>query len=112
MVRPSGDCSHRANLRSREPPLDRAAPHESISEAVALMSGLDAMPRGQTTVGLESSTSFVRAVRGGTLVGTGEPVDRGCRSQVWQVDVCDEAGKLAATGRARMLCLEPGAVFA
>lgn len=31
---------------------------------------IDAMPRGQTTVGLENSTSFLRATRSGTLRGS------------------------------------------
>jgi hypothetical protein len=28
---------------------------------------------------------------------------------VWTVDICDEAGKIAATGRVRMLVLPSGA---
>ncbi|MCW5820855.1 MAG: PaaI family thioesterase [Trueperaceae bacterium] len=73
---------------------------------------IHAMPRGQTTVGLENTTSFVRAVRAGKLVAVARPVHRGRRSQVWTVDVHDGEGSLAATGRVRMLCLEPGAAIA
>lgn len=85
----------------------------SIVETLASVgAAMHAMPRGQTTVGLENSTSFVRAVRAGKLVGIGTPVHRGRTSQVWQVTVRDDAGKLAATGRVRMACLEPGAALA
>ena len=73
---------------------------------------LYAMARGQTSVGLENTTSFVRAVRDGTLTGTATPVHRGSRSQVWQVEIHDAAGKLAATGRLRTITLEAGASVA
>jgi 1,4-dihydroxy-2-naphthoyl-CoA hydrolase len=69
---------------------------------------IHAMGQGKSSVGLENTTSFVRAVRGGTLRATATPIHRGRGSQVWQVDIRDEAGKLAATGRLRTLTLEPG----
>jgi len=86
-----------------------AAIVETVASAGA---ALFAMPRGQTSVGLENTTSFVRAVRAGKLVATGTPVHRGRGSQVWQVDVRDDAGKLAASGRVRTMSLAPGATVA
>jgi len=73
---------------------------------------LSAMARGQTTVGLENSTSFLRAIRSGTLIGTARPLHRGRTTQVWEVAITGDDGKLAATGRVRMLCLEAGAAVA
>jgi uncharacterized protein (TIGR00369 family) len=73
---------------------------------------LTAMPRGQSTVGLENHTSFIRAVRDGTLTGTARPLTRGRRTQVWEVELRGDDGKLAATGRVRMLNLEAGAAVA
>ena len=70
------------------------------------------MARGKTSVGLENTTSFVRAVRAGRLVATAFPIHRGRASQVWQVDVRDDAGKLAATGRLRTMSLDQGAAIA
>ncbi|MBS1122233.1 MAG: ComA operon protein 2 [Deltaproteobacteria bacterium] len=87
--------------------------YSSIVETLGSVgAALHAMPRGQTSVGLENTTSFVRAVRTGTLVATARPVHRGSRSQVWQVEIHDAAGKLAATGRLRTLSLEQGASIA
>jgi uncharacterized protein (TIGR00369 family) len=87
--------------------------YASIVETLGSVgAALHAMPRGQTSVGLENTTSFVRAVRSGTLVATATPVHRGNRSQVWQVEIRDDAGKLAATGRLRTLSLEAGAQIA
>jgi len=48
-------------------------------------------------------------VRTGTLHGVATALQRGRRSQVWNVEIRGDDGKLAATGRVRMLCLEPGA---
>ena len=82
---------------------------ETLASAAA---ALTAIPRGQTTVGLENTTSFLNAVRAGTLHGVASPLHRGRRSQVWEVRITDASGKLAATGRVRMICLEKGAEIA
>ena len=73
---------------------------------------MDAMPRGQSVVGLENHTSFVRAVRGGTVTVTATPVTRGRRVQLWEAVCRDAAGKVVATGRVRLLCLDPGSELA
>lgn len=87
--------------------------YASIIETVASVgAALSALPRGQTAVGLENTTSFLRAVRTGKLVGTARPLHRGRATQVWEVEVRGDDGKLAATGRVRMLCLEAGAAVA
>ena len=87
--------------------------YATIIETLASVgAAMFAMPKGQTTVGLENTTSFLRAVRTGTLVGVARPLHRGRATQVWEVEVHGDGGKLAATGRVRVLCLEPGAAIA
>lgn len=87
--------------------------YASIVETVASVgAALVAMPRGQTTVGLENSTTFMRAVRAGKLTGIGVPLHPGRTTQVWEVEVRDDEGKLCAKGRVRMQCLEHGARIA
>jgi 1,4-dihydroxy-2-naphthoyl-CoA hydrolase len=87
--------------------------YASIIETLASVgAAVFAMPRGQTTVGLENTTSFLRAVRSGKLIGIARPLHRGRQTQVWEVEIRGEDGKQAATGRVRMLCLEPGAKVA
>ena len=83
--------------------------YAAIVETLASVgAALYAAPRQQTTVGLENSTSFLRAVRSGTLTGVSRPLHRGRTTQVWEVEVRGDDGQIAATGRVRMLCLEPG----
>lgn len=87
--------------------------YAAIVETLASVgAALYAAPRHQTTVGLENSTSFLRAVRSGTLTGVSRPLHRGRTTQVWEVEVRGDDGQIAATGRVRMLCLEPGAAIA
>ena len=87
--------------------------YAAIIETLASVgAALHAMPRGQATVGLENTTSFVRATRSGKLIGIGTPVHRGRQTQIWQVVVQDDAGRVAATGRVRTMTLEPNASLA
>ena len=87
--------------------------HCSVIETVCSTgAALSAMPRGQSMVGLENSTSFLKAVRDGVLTVTATPLTRGRRSQVWEARITDAAGRLIATGRVRLLALESGAQLA
>ncbi|HMA91761.1 MAG TPA: PaaI family thioesterase [Polyangiaceae bacterium] len=63
-------------------------------------------------VGMENHTSFLRAVRDGTLRAIATPLSRGRRAQLWDVRIETADGKLAASGRLRTLRLEEGAILA
>jgi uncharacterized protein (TIGR00369 family) len=87
--------------------------YAGLVETVASVgAGIHALSRGQTVVGLENHTSFLRAVRSGTLRATARPLTRGRRTQVWESAIVDSEGRVAATGRVRLLCLEADAVLA
>lgn len=73
---------------------------------------INAMERGQSVVGLENNTSFLHAVREGTLTVRATPVVRGSRTHVWHADVTDEDGRVVATGRVRLITLEGDAKLA
>lgn len=66
---------------------------------------------GLHTVGLDNNTSFLKAVRTGTLRGTARPLARGRRTQVWEVSITC-ADELVAAGRVRLLGVEQGATMA
>ena len=83
--------------------------HAGVIETLASIgAALVAMPRGQRVVGLENNTSFIRAVRAGTLRATARPVTRGRTTQVWEAWIRDEEDKLVAQGRVRLLCVAEG----
>ena len=83
--------------------------HCGIIETLSSMGAyLFARERGQHVVGLENNTSFIRAVRvGAKLHAVATPITRGRQTQVWQAQVLDEEERLVATGRVRLLCLQP-----
>src|SRR3569623_1589197 len=87
--------------------------HTGIIEAACSTgAAVVAFARGQSVVGLENATSFITAVRAGTLRVTATPVTRGRRTQVWQATVTNEEGRTCATGRVRLLCLDQGSDLA
>jgi 1,4-dihydroxy-2-naphthoyl-CoA hydrolase len=87
--------------------------HASIVETLCSVgAAMHARSSGKTAVGLENSTSFLRATRGDTLVGRARPVHRGQRTQVWAVEIRDDADELVAMGRVRMMLLDEGAALA
>jgi uncharacterized protein (TIGR00369 family) len=83
-----------------------------IETMASVGAAITAIARGQTTVGLENTTSFLKAVRDGTLHGRAVPLTRGRRTQVREVNIRSDEDKLLATGRVRMICLEGGASVA
>lgn len=84
--------------------------YATIIESLASVgAAIDAMAHGKNVVGLENHTSFVRAVRKGTLHARATPITRGRRTQVWEVTVRNDEDAIAATGRVRLLVLDPDA---
>jgi uncharacterized protein (TIGR00369 family) len=79
---------------------------ETLCSTGAALSVID---EGKSTVGLENATSFLRAVRSGILRGRAKPIVMGRRSQVWEATIHDDRNRLVATGRVRMIVLDPGA---
>lgn len=82
--------------------------HCGVIESLASIgAALFAYPRGQSVVGLENTTSFIRAVRAGAkLHAVATPITRGRRSQVWEARILDAEENIVATGRVRLLCIE------
>ena len=81
--------------------------HCGVVETLASIgAALVARPRGQRIVGLENSTSFIRAVSSGKLHAVARPVTRGRTTQVWEAWIRDSNEQLVAQGRVRLLCLD------
>jgi 1,4-dihydroxy-2-naphthoyl-CoA hydrolase len=61
-------------------------------------------------VGQEINANHVRAVRTGLVTGTARPVHLGGRTQVWTIDIVNEAGKLVCTSRLTVAVIRRGAI--
>jgi uncharacterized protein (TIGR00369 family) len=86
--------------------------YASVAESVASLAGatwqLERVPDGRV-VGVSNATSFLRAVREGTLSVVASPLHRGRTLQLWQVLITDEAGRLVAKSDVRLANLDPAA---
>jgi 1,4-dihydroxy-2-naphthoyl-CoA hydrolase len=61
-------------------------------------------------VGQEINANHVRAARTGSVTGTARPVHVGGRTQVWIIDIVNEAGKLVCTSRLTVAVIKRGAL--
>jgi 1,4-dihydroxy-2-naphthoyl-CoA hydrolase len=63
-------------------------------------------------VGQEVNANHVRSARSGLVTGTARPVHLGGRTQVWTIDIVNEADKLICTGRLTVAVIRRGALGA
>jgi 1,4-dihydroxy-2-naphthoyl-CoA hydrolase len=59
-------------------------------------------------VGQEINANHVRAARTGLVTGTARPVHLGGRTQVWTIDIVNEAGELVCISRLTMAVVRTG----
>ena len=76
--------------------------HGGASVALAETLGSSAgmmMAGGDAVVGLEINANHLRAVRSGIVTGTARPLHVGRSTQVWDIRIDDEAGRLVCVSR-------------
>jgi 1,4-dihydroxy-2-naphthoyl-CoA hydrolase len=76
-----------------------AAMAESLASQATAIAVYD---EGNIAVGLSNHTSFMRPVLDGYVHANGRCVHRGRTTWVWEVELTDDAGKLAALSRVTM----------
>ncbi|GAA4343226.1 hotdog fold thioesterase [Variovorax defluvii] len=64
-------------------------------------------PEGYRAVGLDINANHIRAATSGWVTGTARPVHRGRSTQVWQIDLTNDAGELTCVSRLTMAVLAP-----
>lgn len=74
----------------------------SVVETTASVGGALWFGDRGSVVGTSNHTNFLRAAREGVLEVRATPVHRGRTSQLWDVDIRSEDGKLVATGEVRL----------
>lgn len=62
---------------------------------------------GSQAVGLDINANHLRGVRAGWVTGVTRPVHLGRTTQVWQIDLTNEAGELTCVSRITMAILAP-----
>ena len=82
-----------------------------LAETAASVAGARWFGDRGTVVGVSNHIDFLRAVREGTLRAVATPLSRGRTTQLWQVEIGDDRGRLVAHSKVRLqnLAEAPGA---
>ncbi len=83
----------------------------ALAETVASIGGMfSVMEEGKIVVGLEINANHVRAVKSGLVTATGIPVHQGHTTQIWEINIRDEAGKLVCVSRCTLAVREKNVI--
>ena len=80
-----------------------------LAETLGSCGAAFAAPEGHRAVGLDINANHLRATTSGWVTGTARPVHVGRTTQVWQIDLQDEQGRLTCVSRITMAVLAPQA---
>ena len=76
-----------------------------LAETLGSMGANYVRPEGQQAVGLDINANHLRAATSGWVTGTARPVHIGRTTQVWQIDIANEAGDMVCVSRITMAVL-------
>ena len=78
-----------------------------LAERLGSLGAFYAAPEGWGAVGLDINANHLRPATSGWVTGTARPVHIGRTTQVWQIDMVNEAGELTCVSRITMAILPP-----
>lgn len=78
-----------------------------LAETLGSVGAFNACPEGHMAVGLDINANHLRPATSGWVTGTARPVHIGRTTQVWQIDMVNEAGELTCVSRITMAILPP-----
>ena len=80
----------------------------ALAESVASVGAyLNVKERGMLAVGLEINANHLRSVTSGTVTATGTPIFQGRTTEVWQIEIKDERGKMVCLSRCTLAIIAP-----
>ncbi|HEX2547584.1 MAG TPA: hotdog fold thioesterase [Ramlibacter sp.] len=77
-----------------------------LAETLGSCGAIYCTPKGHYVVGLDINANHIRAAKSGWVTGKTTPVHIGRSTQVWAIEMRDEAGKLTCVSRITMAVLE------
>ena len=78
-----------------------------LAETLGSCAAAYAAPAGQRVVGLDINANHLRAVTIGWVTGTVRPVHIGRSTQVWAIELRNDAGELTCVSRITLAVLAP-----
>ena len=78
-----------------------------LAETLGSCGAAYAAPAGQRTVGLDINANHLKGTSSGWVTGITRPVHIGRSTQVWQIELRNDAGELTCVARITMAMLTP-----
>lgn len=78
-----------------------------LAETLGSCGAASTVQPGEKVVGLEINANHIRSAREGWVTGTARPLHRGRTTQVWQIELHDDQGRLTCVSRITMAVLAP-----
>ena len=78
----------------------------ALAETLGSIAAYLTLEPGYHAVGLEINANHIKGVRGGWVIGTARPIHTGRSTQVWQIEIVDEAGDLVCYSRITMAIIQ------
>lgn len=78
-----------------------------LAETLGSLASAYTVDKGHSTVGLDINANHVRGATQGWVTGVARPVHLGRSTQVWQIDISDDEGRLVCVSRLTMAVLSP-----
>ncbi|MBC7916592.1 MAG: hotdog fold thioesterase [Rhodoferax sp.] len=78
-----------------------------LAETLGSMGAYYASPEGHRAVGLDINANHLKGATEGWVTATARPVHRGRTTQVWQIDMRNDAGEMSCVSRITMAILAP-----
>jgi len=78
-----------------------------LAETLGSCGAVYAAPEGHRCVGLDINANHLKGASSGWVTGTTRPVHIGRTTQVWQIDMRNDAGELTCVSRITMAVLTP-----
>ncbi|ODS63858.1 MAG: esterase [Acidovorax sp. SCN 68-22] len=78
-----------------------------LAETLGSIGAFYACPEGHRGVGLDINANHLRAATSGWVTGTARPLHIGRTTQVWAIEMVNDAGELTCVSRITMAILAP-----
>jgi uncharacterized protein (TIGR00369 family) len=78
-----------------------------LAETLGTCGAVCASPEGYRAVGLDINANHIKGTASGWVTGTARPVHIGRTTQVWQIDMHNDAGELTCVSRITLAMLAP-----
>jgi 1,4-dihydroxy-2-naphthoyl-CoA hydrolase len=79
----------------------------TLAETLGSCGAAYSVPEGHRAVGLEINANHLKGTSEGWVTGIARPLHRGRSTQVWQIELRNDAGELTCMSRITMAMLQP-----